>query len=71
MAHLTQTPADLVSIRSAVARSSIVTSGLLPRATEHCLEILALPMGYEAADVLILDWIAAEALRGRRTYLPH
>jgi hypothetical protein len=30
-------------------------------------------MGYEAADVLILDWIAAEAetLRGRRTYLPH
>jgi hypothetical protein len=51
-----------------IARSPIVMGGLLRRADRR--EVRDLPSGYEAVDLFILQWIAAEALRNRRKYLP-
>jgi hypothetical protein len=51
-----------------IAHSPIVTGGLLRRA--ECPEVRGLPPGYEAVDLFILQWIAAEALRSRRKLLP-
>jgi hypothetical protein len=51
-----------------IARSPIVTGGLLRGADRR--EVRDLPSGYEAVDLLVLQWIAAEALRRRRKYLP-
>jgi len=47
----------------------MVTVHLRCPAPRHC-ELRDLPAGYEPADILILDWIAAEVLRARRNYLP-
>jgi hypothetical protein len=46
-----------------------MTAGLLPGAAARRRGSLDLPAGYEAIDVFILDWLAAEALRSRRNYL--
>jgi predicted kinase len=51
-----------------IARSPILTGCLLRRADRR--EVRDLPSGYEAVDLFILQWIAAEALRSRRKYLP-
>jgi hypothetical protein len=50
-----------------IARSPIVASGLR-RADRRAVRDL--PSGYEAVDLFVLQWIAAEALRRRRKYLP-
>jgi hypothetical protein len=54
-------------IAKLIGRSPIVTVGLLPRAKRPALD---LPADYEAVDLFILQWIAAEALHRRRRYLP-
>ena len=47
----------------------MVTAYVRRPVPRHC-ELRNLPAGYELADILVLDWIAAEALRARRNYLP-
>jgi hypothetical protein len=70
MAALPRRPADLTSIVRTIERSSIMVATYVRRpAPRHC-EPRDLPAGYELADILVLDWIAAEALRARRNYLP-
>jgi len=51
-----------------IEQSPITACRLLPAARRRCP--LDLPPGYEAVDLFILQWIAREALRGRRKYLP-
>jgi hypothetical protein len=51
-----------------IARSPIILKALLPRPAP--VEPPDLPADYEAVDLFILQWIAAEASRSRRTYLP-
>ena len=70
MAALPREGTCLASIVSTIERSPIIVTGYVTRpATRRC-ELRDLPAGYEPADILILDWIAAEALRARRNYLP-
>jgi len=57
-------------IAKLIGRSPITTVGLLPRATSRRRGSFDLPPGYESVDLFILEWLAAEALRGRRNYLP-
>jgi hypothetical protein len=57
-------------IAKLIGRSPIMTAGLLPGAAARRRGSLDLPAGYEAVDVFILDWLAAEGLRSRRNYLP-
>jgi len=57
-------------ITELIGRSTIMTAGLLPRAAARRRGSLDLPAGYEAVDVFILDWLAAEGLRSRRNCLP-
>ena len=45
-----------------------MTDAVLRRAARP--DPLDLPPGYEAVDLFILQWIAAEALRSRRNCLP-
>ncbi len=47
---------------------SPITAGRLVRSARY--GALDLPPGYEAVDLFILQWIAAEALRTRREYPP-
>ncbi len=47
-----------------------MVTGHVTRPAMRRYELRDLPAGYEPADILILDWIAAEALRARRNYLP-
>jgi hypothetical protein len=75
MAALSHKRADIASIASAVERSPIVIASLAPGTAEHCplkrhCGLVDLPVGYERADLIILDWIAAEVLRARRICLP-
>ena len=51
-----------------IGRSPIMTDAVLRRAARP--DPLDLPPGYEAVDLFILQWIAAEALRSRRNCLP-
>ncbi len=44
-----------------------MATGLLLRPR---VEPADLPSGYDGVDLSILQWIATEALRGRRSYLP-
>jgi hypothetical protein len=44
--------------------------GHVTRPATRRYELRDLPAGYEPADILVLDWIAAEVLRARRNYLP-
>ena len=70
MAALPRRRADSTSIVRTIERSSIIVTAHVRRgAPRHC-ELRDLPAGYELADILVLDWIAAEALRARRNYLP-
>jgi hypothetical protein len=70
MASLAHRRIHLGLIAKLIGRSSIMTAGLSPGAAARRRGSLDLPAGYEAVDVFILDWLAAEGLRGRRNYLP-
>jgi hypothetical protein len=70
MAFLARRRGHLGLIARLIERSPVVAAGLLPRAVGRRRASLDLPAGYEAFDVFILDWLAAEALRHRRHYLP-
>ncbi len=51
-----------------IGRSPVTTVDRLLRPPRY--GALDLPPGYEAIDLFILQWIAAEALRCRRKYPP-
>jgi hypothetical protein len=70
MASLARRRVHLGLIAKLIEHSPIAAAGFLPRAAVRRRHSPDLPAGYEAVDVFILDWLAAEALRGRRTYLP-
>jgi hypothetical protein len=70
MAFLVRRRVHLGLIAKLIERSPVVAAGLLPHAAGRRRVSLDLPAGYEAVDVFILDWLAAEALRHRRNYLP-
>ncbi len=70
MASLARRPVHLGLIARLIGRSPIMTAGLLPNAAARRRALLDLPAGYEAVDLSILQWIAAEDLRCRRNYLP-
>jgi hypothetical protein len=53
------TIADLATLRTVIAHSQIYVP-LLPAT------VRPLPSGFDAADVAILEWIAADARRARR-----
>jgi hypothetical protein len=57
-------------IAKLIKRSPIVAIGLFPPAASRRPGSLDLPVGYDTIDILILDWLAAEALRQPRNYLP-
>jgi hypothetical protein len=60
----------LTAIVRTIERAPIMVTAHDTRpAARHC-EVRDLPPGYELTDILVLDWIAAEALRARRNYLP-
>jgi len=56
-------------IATLIGYSPIMCAGLSPGAASR-RGSLDLPAGYEAVDVYVLDWLAAEAGRSRRNYLP-
>ena len=56
-------------IATLIGYSPIMCAGLLPGAASR-RGSLDLPAGYEAVDIYVLDWLAAEAGRSRRNYLP-
>jgi hypothetical protein len=70
MASLARRRVDLGLIAKLIECSPILAAGLLRPAAGRCRVSLDLPAGYEAVDVFILDWLAAEAWRNRRNYLP-
>lgn len=70
MASLARRRIPLGLIAKLIERSPILCAGLLPGASARRRGPRDLPSGYEAVDVYVLDWIAAEALRRRRNYLP-
>jgi hypothetical protein len=70
MATLARRKVHLGLIAKLIGCSPIVSAGLLPRAASRGRRSLDLPAGYEAVDRFILDWLAHEALRSRRNYLP-
>jgi hypothetical protein len=70
MASLARRRVHLGLIGKLIKCSPIVAAGLLPRAAARRRGSLDLPAGYQAVDVFILDWLAAEAWRNRRNYLP-
>jgi hypothetical protein len=70
MASSARRRVHLGMIAKLIGHSPIVSVGLLPRAAARRSGSLDLPAGYESVDIFILDWLATEALRGRRNYLP-
>jgi len=62
--------AGLASIVSTIERSPIMVTAHDTRLAARRYGLRDLPAGYELADIVVLDWIAAEALRARRNYLP-
>jgi len=70
MAALPRKSAGLALIASAIERSPIMVTRHVKRPATRPYGLRDLPAGYEPADILVLDWIAAEALRARRNYLP-
>lgn len=70
MTFLARRRGHLGLIAKLIERSPVVAAGLLPRAAARRRASLDLPAGYEAVDVFILDWLAAEGLRHRRNCLP-
>ena len=69
MAFLARRRVHLSLIAKLIERSPIMATGLLARAAAR-RGSADLPGGYEAVDVFILDWLAAEGLRHRCHYLP-
>jgi hypothetical protein len=70
MASLAHRRVHLGLIARLIECSPVVAAGLLPRAAARRRGFIDLPAGYEAVDLFILDWLAAEASRNRRAYLP-
>jgi hypothetical protein len=70
MASLARRRVHLGLIAKLIEHSPIAAAGFLPRSAARRRHSPDLPAGYEAVDVFILDWLAAEAFRRRRTYLP-
>jgi hypothetical protein len=70
MARLADGRASLTSIVRLIEQSPVVVGDPLPRAAEPHCRLFDLPPGYEATDVFVLEWIAAETMRRRRDYLP-
>jgi hypothetical protein len=70
MATLARRKVHLGLIARLIGCSPITSAGLLPHAAARRRGSLDLPAGYEAVDRFVLDWLAAEALRSRRNYLP-
>jgi hypothetical protein len=70
MASLARRRVHLGLIARLIRRSPIVAIGFFPPAAPRRRGSLDLPVGYEAIDIFILDWLAAEALRQPRNYLP-
>ena len=68
MASLIRKHGRLGLIAKLIGHSPITTAGRLLRPARH--GALDLPSGYEAVDLFILQWIAAEALRCRRKHPP-
>jgi hypothetical protein len=66
MAALPHGCVDLALIVQAIRRSPIRIMGLMPTALTRRYALLDLPRGYDPTDVIILDWIAAEASRTHR-----
>ena len=66
MAALSHGRAELALIVQAIRRSSISIMGLMPTALARRYALVELPRGYDQTDVIILDWIAAEASRAHR-----
>jgi hypothetical protein len=63
--------ADLALIVQAIRLSSIRIKDLVPTGLARRRAPLDVPPGYELTDIIILDWIAAQASRARHNYLPH
>ena len=61
---------DLETLAAVIARSQIVVAQAFARPTLVRSWTRHLPAGFEAADIAILDWIAAEGRRVERSYLP-
>jgi hypothetical protein len=70
MAALPRESAGLAAIVSTIERSPIMVTRDVTRPAMCRYELRDLPAGYEPTDILVLDWIVAEALRARRNYLP-
>jgi hypothetical protein len=70
MASLVRRRVHLGLIAKLIERSPILAAGLLPHGVARRRGSRDLPPGYEAVDVFILDWLAAEGWRGRGKYLP-
>jgi hypothetical protein len=70
MASLARGRVHLGLIAELIGRSPIMAAGLLPRAAARRRGSPDLPAGYEAVDLFILDWLAAEARRSHRNWLP-
>jgi hypothetical protein len=66
MATLARRKVHLGLIARLIGCSPITSAGLLPRAAARGRGSRDLP----AVDRFVLDWLAAEALRSRRNYLP-
>ena len=60
--------ADLATIAAVIARSQIVVRE--PAARRRLPDAQKLPDAYDEIDLVILDWIATEARRANRSYLP-
>jgi hypothetical protein len=69
MASLARKRVHLGLIAKLIRRSPIMAAGLSAAAARRG-RLRDLPAGYEAVDLFVLDWLAAEALRSRRSYLP-
>jgi hypothetical protein len=69
MASLARGRIHLGLIAELIGRSPIMAAGLLPRAARR-RGSPDLPAGYEAVDLFILDWLAAEGRRSYRNWLP-
>lgn len=54
---------EVATLAAVIARSQIVVARILARSSHSS----RLPGGFEAADIAILDWIAAEGRRASRS----
>jgi hypothetical protein len=71
MAAAAHKRADLALIVRAIRRSTIRLMALLPIAPAPRRVVPELPPGYDLTDLIILEWLAAQAPRTGREYLRH